>query len=71
MVCWELFGPGEEDYEFLLKENRNPIIQWNGQKATVEIRFLIDEPGDYRLRVATVDLVGRTSVVWKNISIGN
>jgi len=67
-VLWELYGPGEEDYRFLLGENREPHVQDEGRQTCVEIDFAIRQPGRYRLRAATVDLAGRTTVVWKNIT---
>jgi hypothetical protein len=68
-VLWELYGPEEEDYRFLLGENREPRIRDEGRQTRVEIEFKIGRPGQYHLRVATVDLAGRTTVVWKNITI--
>lgn len=69
MVLWELYGPGEEDYRFLLSENREPRILDEGARTKVEIQFTIRQPGRYRLRAATVDLAGRTTVVWKSITV--
>jgi hypothetical protein len=68
-VLWELYGPGEEDYRFLLGENREPRIRDENGRTRVEIEFKIGRPGQYRLRAATVDLAGRTTVVWKNITV--
>jgi hypothetical protein len=68
-VLWELYGPGEEDYRFLLGENREPRIRDEGGRTRVEIEFKIGRPGQYRLRAATVDLAGRTTVVWRNITV--
>jgi hypothetical protein len=68
-VLWELYGPGEEDYRFLLSENREPRIREEGGRTRVEIEFKIGRPGLYRLRAATVDLAGRTTVLWKNITV--
>ena len=68
-VLWELYGPGEEDYRFLLGENREPHIRNEGKWTRVEIEFKIGRPGEYRLRAATVDLAGRTTVVWRSISV--
>ena len=68
-VFWELYGPGEEDYRFLLDRNREPRISDEGTRTNVEMKFRISQPGKYRLRAATVDLAGRTAVVWKNISV--
>jgi hypothetical protein len=81
-VLWELYGPGEEDYRFLLGESQEPRIAQKGQTRTptgetepvgtptqVEIEFRITRPGRYRLRAATVDLAGRSTVVWTNITV--
>jgi hypothetical protein len=68
-VLWELYGPGEEDYRFLLGENREPRIRDEGGRTCVEIEFKIGRPGQYRLRAATVDSAGRTTVVWRNITV--
>jgi hypothetical protein len=68
-VLWELYGPDEEDYRFLLGENREPHIRNEGKWTRVEIEFKIGRPGEYRLRAATVDLAGRTTVVWRSISV--
>ena len=70
-VLWELYGPGEEDYRFLLGENREPRVRDGGKRTQVEIEFKIGRPGQYRLRAATVDLAGRTTLVWRNISVGS
>lgn len=71
MVLWELYGPEDEDYRFLLSENREPRILDEGAQTKVEIQFAIRQPEKYRLRAATVDLAGRTTVVWKNITAEN
>jgi len=68
-VFWELYGPEEEDYRFLLDRNREPRMRNEGIRTNVEIKFRISQPGKYRLRAATVDLAGRTAVVWKNITV--
>ena len=70
-VFWELYGPGEEDYRFLLDRNREPRICEEGTRTRVDIKFKISQPGKYRLRAATADLAGRTAVVWKNITVKN
>jgi len=71
MVCWELFGPGEEDYRFLNWEGLKPCVTEGDSVSTVEVDFSIDAVGSYRLRAATVDMAGRTTVVWKPVSIGD
>ncbi len=68
-VFWELYGPEEEDYSTLLDWNRQPRIRDKGTRTWVDIKFKISQPGKYRLRAATVDLAGRTAVVWKNIIV--
>ena len=68
-VLWELYGPGEEDYRFLLDWNREPRIRDEGSRTSVDIKFKISQPGKYRLRAAPVDLAGRTAIVWKNITV--
>jgi hypothetical protein len=70
-VFWELYGPKEEDYRFLLNWSRVPRICDEGTRTTVDIKFKINQPGKYRLRAATVDLAGRTAIVWKNITVEN
>jgi hypothetical protein len=70
-VLWELYGPGQEDYRFVLSEHREPRILEDGTRTNVEVQFTIRQPGRYRLRAATVDLAGRSTVVWKNIFVEN
>ena len=69
MVLWELFGPEEEDYRFLNREQSEIRINQEPIETRVEIRFRIECPGNYRLRAATVDTAGRTAVVWKTITV--
>ena len=71
MVLWELFGPEEEDYRFLNREQSAIHINQTESAASVEIRFSLNRPGDYRLRAATVDMAGRTAVAWETITISN
>jgi hypothetical protein len=68
-VFWELYGPREEDYRSLLSWNQEPRVYDEGTWTIVDINFKISQPGKYRLRAATVDLAGRTAVVWKNITV--
>jgi hypothetical protein len=68
-VFWELYGPQEEDYRYLIDWNRQPRIREEGTRTIVDIKFTISQPGKYSLRAATVDLAGRTAVVWKNIIV--
>jgi hypothetical protein len=69
MVAWELYGPGEEDRRFLVPEGLSPRARQVGAVGDVEIRVGVDRPGRYRLRAATVDLAGRTTVVWRDIIV--
>ena len=69
IVLWELFGPEEEDYRFLNREQSEIGIKKTGSVAEVEIRYRLDRPGNYRLRAATVDIAGRTAVAWETITV--
>ena len=71
MVLWELFGPAEEDYRFLNREQSEIRINQMGSVTEVEIGFSLQLPGDYRLRAATVDMAGRTAVAWETITVPN
>ena len=68
-VFWELYGPEEEDYRSLLNWNQEPHAYDEGDRTIVDIKFKINRSGKYHLRAATVDLAGRTAVVWKNIIV--
>ncbi len=68
-VLWELFGPAEEDYRFLNREQSEIHVNQEGAETRVEIIFTLKHPGIYRLRAATVDMSGRTAVEWKTITI--
>lgn len=70
MVLWELYGPGEEDYLFLQAKNMRPQVRRTGpaeHEVIIELPTLA--PGVYRLRAATADVVGRTTVVWREFAI--
>ena len=69
MVLWELFGPEEEDYRFLNREQSEIRIDRTESIAKVEIRFRLKHSGNYRLRVATVDMAGRTATGWETITV--
>ena len=71
MVLWELFGPEEEDYRFLNRDHSEIRIDQTETIAEAEIRFSLKHPGNYRLRVATADMAGRTAVEWKTITVPN
>lgn len=68
-VLWELFGPNEEDYSNLWTESWHVDIVEKESYVDVTIKFSVSKPGDYRLRVSTSDMAGRSIVVWKNIHI--
>jgi hypothetical protein len=68
IVLWELYGPNEEDYRVLSGRSINTSSAV--KEATVEVRFTAMRPGNYRLRTATTDLAGRSSVDWKEFTIG-
>ncbi len=68
MVAWELYGPAEEDYRFIQSAGSKLNVITTGKRSEATIRFQLARPGEYRLRVATVDLAGRTAVVWVNLA---
>jgi len=70
-VLWELYGPEEEDYTDFWKERWDVAVVEKGNSATVEIKFNINKPGNYRLRVSTTDVAGRSTVVWKDIKVND
>jgi hypothetical protein len=70
-VLWELYGPEKEDYTNLWWERWDVSVTEDDNSATAEIKFNIKKPGNYRLKVSTSDLAGRSRVVWKSISINN
>ncbi len=69
-VMWELFGPEEWDYRFL---NAPGNQEAENQRGAIirRISFQVQRSGVYRLRAATVDLCGRSAVVWKTIKLGS
>ncbi len=68
-VLWELYGPEEEDYTDFWNDRWNVSVTEKSNSATAKIKFNIDKPGNYRLKVSTSDLAGRSKVVWKDIKI--
>ncbi|MGH9632620.1 MAG: hypothetical protein ACRD7E_30300, partial [Bryobacteraceae bacterium] len=68
-VAWELYGPEVEDYQFLRTDNLKPRVQVSGNAAEAEAIVRLNRPGNYRLRAATVDLAGRTAVVWRPFTV--
>lgn len=67
-VSWELYGPTDADYTYrapgIVRGTVEPHPE-GGHTATAIIR--IAAPGHYRLRAATTDLAGRSTVVWITI----
>jgi len=68
-VLWELYGPGDEDYRALLPSGANPRTTFDGRRATIELEFKVEQTGRYRLRAATTDLAGRSTVAWRDIIV--
>jgi hypothetical protein len=68
-VLWELYGPDEEDFTDFWNERWNSVVSEENDNATVELKFSIDKPGKYRLKISAADMAGRSSVVWKEINI--
>ncbi len=69
MVLWELFGPAAEDYRQLSGRVTTPLNSPD-RTAVVETQFTVAPPGRYRLRAATTDLAGRSTVVWTEVKVG-
>jgi len=69
MAAWELYGPEDEDYRFLRWESDEARISRGDDATTVEIGFNVQVPGHYRLRTSTVDMAGRTAVVWTEFDV--
>jgi hypothetical protein len=68
-VAWEIYGPEDEDYQFLRPENLKPRVRVTDAAAEVEAGVRLTRPGNYRLPAATVDLAGRTTVVWHPFTV--
>jgi hypothetical protein len=68
-VAWELYGPGEEDYQFLTPPGLRPDVTRAGNAIEARLRINLKKPGNYRLRTATVDLAGRSAVVWTDLQV--
>lgn len=70
MVAFELYGPESEDHRFLPLERMKPRVRRTSDStAVVDMSMKVDKPGTYRLRAATVDVNGRTAVVWKRFAV--
>jgi hypothetical protein len=70
VVLWELFGPGPEDYRFLVPQDLRPSVTRTANGYTVTAAFDVRRPGTYRLRAAAVDVAGRSSSEWTVFSVG-
>lgn len=70
VVRWELFGPAEEDYLYPQAAEQKPVVRTIAP-GEYEAELMLPElkPGTYRLRAATADTGGRTTVVWKSLEI--
>jgi hypothetical protein len=69
MVAWELYGPEEEDYRFLTPPGYRPSVTQRQGSAEVVTSFRLDRAGHYRLRAATTDTEGRSTVHWVPIVV--
>lgn len=69
VVEWELYGPNAEDHQFLTSDHPTPAPSLKGSVWDVHTSLKPAQPGQYRLRAATVDTVGRTTVVWKSLVV--
>ncbi len=67
MAAWELYGPNDEDYTYL--RAKGPVHLDEKGRHIVETVLRLKDSGRYRLRVATVDEAGRSTVVWKDITV--
>lgn len=69
-VLWELYGPNEEDYGHRPPEVMPGAAEETGRgQYEVSATLHIEKPGRYRLRAATTDLAGRSTVVWTDLEI--
>jgi hypothetical protein len=68
-VAWELYGPAEEDYLFILPNQMKPRVRVADDVADVETTVRLKRQGSYRLRASTVDLAGRSKVVWLSFDV--
>jgi hypothetical protein len=68
-VVWELYGPNDEDYRFLAPEDLQPRVARQAEGVEVETHFQLKRAGTYRLRAATVDVAGRSTVAWDTITV--
>ncbi len=68
LVAWELYGPAEEDCQIFAPPGLKPDVTLEPGGGVARARFPASKPGRYRLRAATVDAVGRTTVVWREFA---
>ena len=59
---WHLARPEEDDYTDFWNDRRNVSVTEKDNSATIEHKFKIDQPGNYRLKVSASDLAGRSKV---------
>lgn len=70
LAAFELYGPDEQDELLLIPDQLKPKVTFTSGGGTAEREFRLTRPGDYRLRVSTVDTVGRSTVVWQRMTVG-
>jgi hypothetical protein len=68
-VTWEIYGPEEEDYRFLSPEGSKTTVKRQDHQIEAGTSFTLNRSGNYRLRAATVDLAGRSTVAWSSIVV--
>lgn len=71
MVLFELYGPGEEDYQFLMPKDMRPNVRIVSQ-GVAQVEAALPQSlanGKYRLRAAATDTMGRSTVVWQEIDV--
>ncbi|MBL8175382.1 MAG: hypothetical protein JNK48_11980 [Bryobacterales bacterium] len=64
LVAWEVHGPEVEDQVPLLPERLKPRVELEEAGGTAEVTFAVTRAGNYKVRAATVDTAGRSTVVW-------
>ncbi|MBS1825316.1 MAG: hypothetical protein JST93_08350 [Acidobacteria bacterium] len=70
LVAWEVHGPEEVDQAPLLPDRLKPRSSLNAAGGTAEVTFSLTRPGSYKVRAATVDTSGRSTVVWHPFRVG-
>jgi len=68
-VAWEIYGPEDEDYRYLIPTHRKSSVQERDGVSEVSIQFKLTQPGNYRLKAGTVDTAGRATIKWTNIVV--